>query len=106
VEKYGRAGQATDNKVIRHMRLVYSIAEDTDSQNRSCVLLLHYNNIYANVDRCYLVRALPVFFNTIPLSAHRVHFCVCLYLRANSGYFTTHLNWLIKKTECLLRGTN
>jgi hypothetical protein len=49
VEKYCRAGQATDDNIIRNMRIACRItkAADTHSEYTEYLLLFHWNNGYA-----------------------------------------------------------
>jgi hypothetical protein len=58
VEKYGEAGQATDNNTIRHMRIACCIPKATNTHSQYVILLFHGNNGYANAPQCYVIRSL------------------------------------------------
>jgi len=48
VEKYGRAGQATDGNIIRRLHIAFCITKAADTLSENTVLLLfHCNNAYA-----------------------------------------------------------
>jgi hypothetical protein len=60
VEKYGTAGQATDDNIIRRMRIACCITKATDTL-RICIFF-HGNNGYANAPQFYFIHILPVLF--------------------------------------------
>ena len=47
-EKYGRAGEATDNDITRCMRCVCWVAKSTKRQYSLYLLLVRCNNVYEN----------------------------------------------------------
>ena len=61
MEKYGRSGQATDDDIIRCMRLACRITKATDTDSEYVILLLSYgNNGYTNSPPRYIIRTVPV----------------------------------------------
>jgi hypothetical protein len=62
VEKYGRAGQATDDNIIRRMLFACWITKATDTHSEYEILLFDGNKCYANAPECYVIRTLPVLF--------------------------------------------
>jgi len=60
VEKYCRAGQATDDSIIQRMRFAYRMSKDKDTQNMWYLLLLHSSSSYAVAAACYVIRTLLV----------------------------------------------
>jgi hypothetical protein len=65
MEKYCTAEQATDDNIIRRMRIACWITKATDTHSQYVILLLHGNNGYANAPQCYVTRALPLLLNNI-----------------------------------------
>jgi hypothetical protein len=63
VEKYGRAGQATDDNIIRRMLFACWMTKATDTQTMQYLLLFHGNNDYAIAPQCYVTRTLPILFS-------------------------------------------
>jgi hypothetical protein len=63
VEKYGRAGQGTDDNMAHafagYLRL------QTHIQNVKCLLLFHCNNGCTIAPQCHAVRMLPVFLKGV-----------------------------------------
>jgi hypothetical protein len=71
VEKYGRAGQATDDNKIRRTRFACWITKATDTHLQYVIVFaFHGNSGYMNRPQCtiYIVRMLPV-----SLASHAVH---------------------------------
>ena len=62
MEKYGRAGQATDDNIIRRMRFAGWITEATDTHSECVILLFHRSSGCTNAPQCYVIRALPVLY--------------------------------------------
>jgi hypothetical protein len=62
VEKYGGAGQATDDNIIQRMRFAcwITMATGKHTQNMEYLLLFHGNSGYPNAPQCYFLRILPV----------------------------------------------
>jgi hypothetical protein len=60
VEKYVTAGQATDDNIIRRMRVACWKTKATDTHSEYVILLFHGNNGYANAPRSYIIRTLPL----------------------------------------------
>ena len=60
MEKYGRAGQATDDNIIRRMRFACCITKATDITLINTFCFFHGNNGYAKAPRSYVT--LPVLF--------------------------------------------
>jgi len=63
VEKYGRAGQATDDNTIRRMRFAGWVTKATDTHSE-CVMpnVFHRYNGCTNAPYCYVICTLPVCF--------------------------------------------
>ena len=60
VNKYSRAGEATDyNMALAHLTL------RTHTQNMYYLLLFHCNNCCKNAPHWYVMRTLPVFFDSL-----------------------------------------
>ena len=61
------AGQATDDNMIRRMRVAYWLAKATNTHSQ-CVLLIafffHCNSGSANAPECYVIRSLPGLLQT------------------------------------------
>jgi hypothetical protein len=67
-KKYDRTGQAIDDDIIRHMRIVCSITKariQTYIQNTYFLLHFHGNGSYANAGLCYDTHELSVSFSMI-----------------------------------------
>jgi len=61
VEKYGTAGQSTDDNTRRRMRLACRISKATDTHSEYIILLLSWgNNGYTNSPRHYVIRTSPL----------------------------------------------
>jgi hypothetical protein len=58
VEKYGTAGQATDDNIIQRMRFACWITKATDTHSEYVIRLCHGNNGYANAPQYYVTRTL------------------------------------------------
>ena len=58
--EYGRAGEATDNNIIRSVRTTSWRAKATDTPPEF-VMVVNFprQESYANVSQCYVVRSLP-----------------------------------------------
>ena len=64
-KKYCRAWQATDDNIIRRMRVTCRISKARiHAHILQHLLLFHGNSSYANALQCYVIRSLPVSFNT------------------------------------------
>ena len=64
MEKYGRAGQVTDDNIIRRMRFVCWITTATNTRSEFVMLSLsHCKNGYTNAPQYYVIRTLPVLFH-------------------------------------------
>ena len=49
MEEYGRAGEVTDDNIIRHLRLLYWITKTTDTHSKFAILIaFSLNNGYTN----------------------------------------------------------
>ena len=59
-KKYGTAGRATDDKIIR--RMGFSCWKTKATQNVQYLLLFHCNSGYGNSPQNYIIRTLPVLF--------------------------------------------
>ena len=72
VEKYCRARQATDDDVIRRMRIACWITKDTATHSECVILLhLHGNTGYANGPQCYdILRTLHCILAVFPYCIH------------------------------------
>jgi hypothetical protein len=84
VEKYGRAGQAIDDNIIRRMRFAYWITKATDTHihNMQKVLFLYGSNGSANAPKYYVIRTLQVLlFFPFGQFIGDVR-CYCLYIRS------------------------
>jgi hypothetical protein len=72
MEKYGRAGQATDDNTIRRMRFAFWITKAADTHLEYVILLFHGNSGYANAPHFYIT-----FLHTLPtLFGEYKHFYV------------------------------
>ena len=60
MEERGRSGQATDENIIRLMRIACWIANATDTYSEYEILFIHGKNGYTNAPQCYITRTLPV----------------------------------------------
>jgi len=59
--KYGTAGQATDDNIIRCLRIACWITEATNSHSEYVILIaFHYNNGCTTASQYYVVRTLPL----------------------------------------------
>jgi hypothetical protein len=57
VEKYGTAGQATGDNIIRRMHVACWVTKATDTLSEYVILLLlHGNNGYTNAPQCYVYK--------------------------------------------------
>jgi len=69
VENYGRARQATDDNIIRRMRLVCWITKAIDTHSEYVILIaFSHNNSYTNAPHCHVILKLPI----------QVILCVCV----------------------------
>jgi len=58
-EKYGRAGQTTDDNIIWRMRLACSVTKNTNTHSEYLIIfLIHGNNGFNNAPHCHAVRTL------------------------------------------------
>jgi hypothetical protein len=55
MEKYGRTGQTTDDK-MQCIGFARWIIEATHSLSEYVILLFHGNNVYANASQYYVIR--------------------------------------------------
>jgi hypothetical protein len=64
VENYRTAGQATDDNIIRHMRIEWRVtkATDTYSEYINTLLLFHGNNGHASEPEYYILRTLHILY--------------------------------------------
>jgi hypothetical protein len=61
VEKYYRAGQATDDNIIRRMSIACWITKATGTRSEYVVLtFFNGSSGYANAPECYVIRTLPL----------------------------------------------
>jgi hypothetical protein len=61
VVKYGTAGQATDDNIIRRLRIACWITEATKSHSEYVILIaFHYNNDCTNAPQYYVIRTLTL----------------------------------------------
>jgi hypothetical protein len=91
VEKYGTAGQATGNNIIRRMHLVCWITKVTGIHSEYVILLLfHCKNRYASAPQCYVIPTFPVLL----LSVFHVCVCVCVCVWVNNeqGHHQLYVN--------------
>jgi hypothetical protein len=66
VEKYGRAGQATDNNVKWYMDFACWLTKATDKRSEYIALIaVHGNNGYGNASHCYVVREMPILLKLV-----------------------------------------
>jgi hypothetical protein len=65
VEKYGRAGQATDNNRKQRMRFTFCVSKAAETLRIYNVIALHGNIAYANASLFYDIRALHVLFGLV-----------------------------------------
>jgi hypothetical protein len=73
VEKYCKAGQATDDNIIRRMRIACRILKATNTHSEYVILLLlQCNSDGTNAPQCYVTRTLTLLFYSI---------CICLNLQ-------------------------
>ena len=65
VLKWGRAGQATDDSIIRRMCFAYFITKATHTHtcNMQILLLFHSKCVYAITPQYYVISTLPVSFS-------------------------------------------
>ena len=64
MEKCGRAGQATDDDILRHMYIACWITKVTDTHSEYVIIIAFpRQQWYANAPPCYVIRALPVLIN-------------------------------------------
>jgi hypothetical protein len=63
VEKYCRAGQATDNKVVECMHIAFWILKATKTLSEYVILIVHWNNGCTYVPVCYIICTWPVLFS-------------------------------------------
>jgi len=71
-EKYGLAGQATDDNTTRRMRFTCCITKErlrTHTQGMKYLLLFHINNSYANAPQCYVTHLLSCLYQSNSFSA-------------------------------------
>ena len=82
MEKYGRAGQATADKIIRRMNIACWITKATGTRSEYVILILFYGSSgYANAPQCYVIRTLPLF---VAIDAYHVillHFELEIFVR-------------------------
>jgi hypothetical protein len=58
--KYYRAGQATDDNIIRRMRFACWITKAKNTRSEHVILIFyHGNNGYVNASHCYVKHTLP-----------------------------------------------
>jgi hypothetical protein len=62
VEKYGTAGQATDDNTLRCMRIACWLPKATDTHSEYVILIITYPWYDTKAPQCYFIRALPVLF--------------------------------------------
>jgi len=63
VEELCRAGQATDDNIIRRMRVACWIRKATNAHSEY-VILFHSKNCFTNAPQGYVIRTLSVLFET------------------------------------------
>ena len=82
MEKYGRAGQVTDDNMLRRMRIAYWITKATDTHLDYVILLFHENNGYSNVPQFYVctIVAYLVIFDFNNLLVKRIRNCLSLFV--------------------------
>jgi len=85
VEKYGRAGQATDNNRTQRMRYTCWVSRATETLRICNIISFHGNIGYANASLFYVIRTLPVLFGLLivfvrPLFNLLLRICTVLYL--------------------------
>ena len=74
VEKYGRARQVTDDKLIWCMCFVCWIRRlHTHTHNVQYLWLFHSNNGYADVPHCYIICTLPVLLDLLSFATFCLH---------------------------------
>jgi hypothetical protein len=65
-KKYGMAGQATYDDIIRHMYTACWITNATDTHSEYVIIIASpRQQWYANAHPCYVVRTLPVLINSL-----------------------------------------
>jgi hypothetical protein len=63
VEKKERARQATDDNIIRRMRIACWITQATEKHSEYAILIFSYVNVgYTNSPQCYVIRTLSILF--------------------------------------------
>jgi hypothetical protein len=64
VEEHCRAGQATDDNIIRRMRVECYIRKATNTHSEYVILFVHSKNSCTNAPQGYVIRTLNVLFVT------------------------------------------
>jgi hypothetical protein len=85
VGKCGRAGQATDDNMLRSMRIACWIPAATDPHSECVILLFHYKNSCTNAPHWYVIRKLSVLLCRVMVVLIR------LYLEVLHGDVTSQL---------------
>jgi hypothetical protein len=63
VEKYGKAGQATDDNIIWCMHFACCTTKATNTHSEYVILIaFHGDNGYIGAPQCYVIHVLPVLF--------------------------------------------
>ena len=90
MEKYGRAGQATDDNKTRRICFAYCIPKATNTHNRVIKYMLHFAGTVVRRTRlCYVVHTVPVFLiNCANQVTHFLLVLVQLNLKKNVGSVT------------------
>ena len=71
MEKYCRAGQASDDNMAHADCVLNTKSTNTHTQVVQFSLLFHCNNICTNTPQCHVIRTLPVFclrFSSVSVS--------------------------------------
>jgi hypothetical protein len=109
VEKYGRARQATDDNIIRRMRIACLITKATDTISGYVILLFHGNSGYTSAPECYVTRTLRVvltatsFTNLFPedivIPSRKLVWRTGVHHIAEFPYTATWIYWYLKSRE-------
>jgi hypothetical protein len=97
VEKYRTDSQVVDENIIRLVRFICRITMariQTQSQNIYYVLLFQGKNGKANAPQCYVIRKLPVLYNSALLGCYRMHVYeqIRLYKQTVCIFSLTYIN--------------
>ena len=73
MEKYGTAGEATNDNTIWHLHFACWITKAMDTSSEYVILIAFPgNNNYANTPQSYLICTLPLLFHICSTSTHYI----------------------------------